>query len=296
MKNGNWTAAAELLLATSIWGFGFTATIWALRAFDTVTITIGRFSIAFVIGAIILMLSPGLRHHFNRRTFRMSLWPGILLGLTLVLQTWGLEYTSATNSSFITTLYVVFVPLIEVAFLRKPKIGVFHFLWVAVALIGTGLMVNLHLGHFSEGDMLTLACSVTAGLQIVIIGRDSRQIESPFAYNTFQSFWASLIGLLFLPIYPQHYIRHADWRALVGVVSLTLGSTLFAFFLQVRAQKTLPASIASLLCLLESPFASLFAFFLIDEKITGLQLVGGFLIFLSALGATMSGFAAQGNG
>ena len=292
-----WFAASELLFATSIWGFGFTATIWALRSFDTVTITVGRFVIAFIFGAAILAVNPHTRDRLNLRTLRMAFWPGIFLGLTLLLQTWGLEYTSATNSSFITTLYVVFVPLMEMALLRGarrgPRIRPLHFIWVSIALIGTGLMVNLQLGHFSVGDVLTLICSLTAGMQIIMIGRHGSRIESPFAYNVFQSLWAALVAILFIPIYPHHYIRSPDWHALAGVFSLTFGSTLIAFFLQVKAQKTLSASLASLIFLLESPFASFFAFLLLGEKITMLQTLGGGLIFLSAYGATRNGFAAR---
>ena len=303
-----WVAASELLFATSIWGFGFTATIWALRSFDTITITVGRFAIAFIFGAVMLSVNPRTRDRLNLRTMRMAFWPGIFLGLTLLLQTWGLEYTSATNSSFITTLYVVFVPLIEIALLRRAnasdssgahgarrtlRIGPLHFIWVAIALIGTGLMVNLQLGHFNLGDALTLVCSLSAGLQIIMIGRHGSRIESPFAYNVFQSLWAALVAILFVPIYPHHYIRSPDWHALVGVISLTFGSTLIAFFLQVKAQKTLSASLSSLIFLLESPFASFFAFLLLGEKISMLQALGGVLIFLSAYGATKNGFAAR---
>ena len=280
-----WIAAAELLVATSIWGFGFTATIWALRSVDSITMTVARFSICFLVSSAIIFLQPSTRPFLNRHYLRMSLWPGIFLGLTLLLQTWGLQYTSATNSSFITTLYVVIVPLIEMLFL-KHQMRPLHFVWVAIALIGTGLMVNLQVGHFNLGDGLTLLCSVTAALQIILIGRQSHQIESPFAYNAFQSLWAAVVALFFIPIYPHCYIRPPDWRAILALISLIFGSTLLGFFLQVKAQKTLSASLSSLIFLLESPFALLFAFLLLDEKITLLQALGGVLIFLSAFGAT----------
>ncbi len=280
-----WIAAAELLVATLIWGFGFTATIWAQHSFDTITLTLSRFTICFVVTSAIIFFQPSTRPFLNRRYLRMSFWPGIFLGITLLLQTWGLEYTSATNSSFITTLYVVFVPLIELL-IFKHKLRQLHFVWVTIALVGTGLMVNLQLGQFNSGDVLTLACSVTAALQIVLIGRQSQQIESPLAYNAFQSLWAAVAAALFIPFYPHCYFRTLDWRAALGTFSLIFGSTLLGFFLQVKAQKTLSSSLSSLLFLLESPFALLFAVLLLNERITLLQALGGLLIFLAAFGAT----------
>jgi drug/metabolite transporter (DMT)-like permease len=76
--------------------------------------------------------------------------------------------------------------------------------------------------------------------------------------------------------------------AIIGLLSLTFGSTLIAFALQVRAQRVLSPSIASLIFLLESPFALIFAIYFLNESMTDLQATGALLIFFSAVGATLA--------
>ena len=275
-----WQAPCELLLATSIWGFGFIATIWALQSFDAVSVTFIRFGGSFLIGCIWFYFSPLKREFYSKLNFLISAVPGLLIGLMLALQTWGLQYTSATNSGFITTLYVVFVPLFESLFFRT-KITKHHFFWVITAIVGTGLMTGLSL-NLNKGDFLTLCCAMAGALHFIWIGKISSRIKSAFAFNSMQCLWASIAGFLIWPFYESLYIEQIEWKPLLGLFSITIGSTLIAFGLQVRAQKILPASTVSVVCLLESPFAALFAVLLIGELIVFDQVVGASLILLAS--------------
>lgn len=280
-------AGAELLTAAIIWGFGFTATIWALQAVDSATMTVLRFSIAFVIGFAILRFTK-LRAEITKKNFVLSAFPGLVLGMVIMLQTWGLEYTSVTNSGFITTLYVVLVPILD-RLLFKAHISRMHTAWVILAIVGTALMVNVqNMTALNKGDLLTIITAILAAIQIVWVGRISPQINSALAINTFQSFWATVSALVFWPVYGNIYFHTPTANALWGLISLTLGSTLLGFALQVKAQKFLSSSTASVIFLLESPFAALFGFALLNEKITTLQLLGGLLIFISAYASVRS--------
>ncbi len=290
MQN-KWIAASELLLATTIWGFGFTASVWALKCFDSISISVIRFGSAFIIGLIVMRIVPSLRSELNLDNFKKSLWPGLFLGATLCLQTWGLEFTTATNSGFITTLYVVFVPIIEALVYRK-KLPRFHAAWVFLALFGTGLMINLQIGQFNKGDLLTLICAFTASFQILAVGRVSKEIQSAFAFNSFQSFWSMTASLIFWPFYGRILFVTPDFHAALGLFSLTFLSTLVAFALQIKAQKALSPSLSALIFLLESPFAMGFAIFFLQERLSLWQCLGGVLIFIAAVQATR-GEAAQ---
>lgn len=279
-------SATELLVASMIWGFGFTATLWALQSVDPVSMTIIRFVIAFAIGHLVLFL-PKLRKEISWENLFISAVPGVLLGVMIVLQTWGLKYTSVTNSGFITTLYVVLVPILD-NLVYKQRIYKFHFLWVLIALMGTALMVNvLNMSTLNKGDVLSFACAILASLQIIIIGKIGPKITSAIALNTYQSIWAAIGAIAFWPMYSMvngnTYLKQPTSLALIGLISLTLGSTLLGFALQIKAQKYLSSSAASVIFLLESPFAALFAFLLLGDVITPLQTVGGLLIFLAAL-------------
>lgn len=275
----------ELLFAAALWGFGFIAAIWTLESFSPLGITASRFVVAALAGCVI-MLFPRLRSGFQKREFLSAAIPGILISGVLILQTWGLKYTSATNSSFITTLYVVIVPLFEMAILRR-KLHPLHGVFVLVALVGTGLIVGLQFDQFNWGDLLTLLCAIIAAFHIFYLGLISSRIQNAFAFNTFQSFWAGLLALIFIPLIDGPHFMPITNHAIIGLCSLAFGSTLIAFFLQVKAQKVLSPSLSSLLFLMESPFATMFAVVILHETISGMQAWGALLIFAAALGASI---------
>ena len=278
----------ELILAGVLWGFGFVANVWCLSALSPSSIVFYRFVIS---GALGLLLFPILKvNRADIRTeFRISIFAGVSLGLCLFLQTWGLQYTTATNSGFITTLYVVIVPIISWLSL-KEKLAKYHWYFVVLALFGTMLVVHLQTLELNKGDLLTFLCAIVASVQIVYISQVSGRSRSPFVFNTFQSLWAGAPYILFLakPGEILHWdLGRMDSKAWMGFLSLTFCSTSLAFFLQIRAQKYLSSSHASLLYLLESPFSFLFAYFLLSERMSRVQFLGAGLILLSCALATL---------
>lgn len=270
----------ELILAGIFWGFGFTATVWALPFLSPAAIVAYRFLAAFAVGILFFPWVNWKKISF-RQELKYSIFAGATLGLCLFLQTWGLESTSAINSSFITTLYVVLVPFIARIFLSE-KLHPLHWLCIALALAGTALIIQLNSIQIKLGDLLTLACAAIASIQIVYIGWIGDKSKSSFVLNSLQNFWAGIPFLLVLFSGKGHWnLMLLDQKAWIGMISLTFGSTVIAFFLQLKAQKEMSPSLASLFFLLESPFSLVFAVLLLKENVTGLQLLGGLTIILA---------------
>jgi drug/metabolite transporter (DMT)-like permease len=280
-------AIAELMVAASLWGFGFIATVWALTAVDAFELTFLRFTIAS--GAGMLMILPYWKRFNVRTMFRMAIWPAIFLFGTLVFQTWGMHYTTATKSGFITTLYVVFVPVLECYHLKR-RLPVGLWVCVAAALFGTLLIVNAGLSSINYGDVLIFVCALFATFQIYYMGLVSHKVKHPFAFNIFQSVWCWLFSIPFIfhGNLPAKLLDTSLWdaKAVFGVLSLAIGSTILSFFLQVKAQARLSPTVASLLCLMESPFAMIFAMSLLNERLGTLEGLGAALIFVSAVAAS----------
>lgn len=293
VQDDNARAIMELMVAALIWGFGFVAAVWALRSSGPLWITTLRFLMAFVSSALFLAFVWRRSNHFHRAALKTSLkisaLPGVLLAGTLILQTWGLQYTSATRSGFITSLYVVIVPLMELIFFRK-KLGLFFFLALILGLVGMALMTGLYsnLGTWNAGDLLTLGCAFIAALHILAIARYGHRVESAVLFNTCQSFWGLWISLIFSLIFESFRSDAWDIQSLVGIVSLGIGSTSIAFFLQVKAQRFLSAATSSLLFLLEAPFSALFSLMILGEHMLLEQWLGAVLILLSTLFAVLS--------
>lgn len=262
-----------------MWGFGFIATIWTLESISPLCSMLVRFGVSFLVGEFISLVI--FKHAWTWQQLKISLPAGLFLGITLLVQTLGLEYTTATNSGFITTLYVVFVPLFGRIFFKQTLQGL-HLICILVALLGTALLVNLHHFQLNTGDALTFICALTASVQILYVGNISHKIDDAFRFNNFQSLWSTLLALTFIPLDPAPFRAPFSLNSTLGLLSITFCSTLFAFFLQIRAQKILSANASSLLLLLESPFAFFFAFLLLNERPSFLQLIGAALILIAA--------------
>lgn len=283
-------AVLELVLAAALWGFGFIATAWALREMGPVTLTGARMFLAFIIGTVISLTSPNLRQHLNKNQFKLAFWPGVFLCITMFLQSWGLKFTTVTKSGFITTLYVLIVPMLERVMLKRrtPKN---HMVYVGIALVGVALIC--HLGQtpanaksaWNIGDWITLGCAIAASFQIVWFGKIQNDIQSSFVFNTLQTFWTGVLPFA-LMFAVETVPTHLTTLPLAGLIELIIGSTMIAFSLQVRAQKKISPSVSSLVYLLESPFAAIFSFFILNETPDWQTLVGAAII-LAALIASV---------
>lgn len=273
-------AIAELGLASALWGFGFIASIWAMQSLGFLTLTFVRFIIAAIVCGLIAIAAGAKNDLFSKRQFMLSFWPGMLLALTLIFQTWGLAYTTATKSAFITALYILFVPILE-AWYFKQKISPWHWFFVFTSLIGTALIVDLQAGNWNKGDALTFLCTLAASLQIFYFALIAKEIRSPIAFNSLQCVWALILPGIFAMFFEVIPLGPFNNLSIIGIAALALGSSSLAFFLQIRAQKIISPSTASILYLLESPFAMIFAVAFLHERLTLTQWIGVGIVLVS---------------
>lgn len=272
-------ASLELILAGFFWGFGFIGTVWALKDLAPAAIIFYRFFGAFLVTAIYLLWAK-IDFKIIMHEFRLSVGAGFWLAATLLPQTWGLKYTTATNSAFITILYVLIVPLLATSFQKVP-LPRSHWLLTLAALAGVAMMVQLQSLTMNWGDLLTLFCALMAAFHILFVEKVAPKSLNMFILNGFQALWCALFTLPLLYFGGSWDLFAISNQAFWGMIALTFGSSLLAFYLQFRAQKFVSASTASLLFLLESPFSALLAYFLLSERLTPLQMLGGVIIFIS---------------
>lgn len=284
-------ALVELVIASLFWGFGFIAVKWAFQSFSSFGILFLRFAMTGVIGVALSRLILKDKSSINFSLNAKSAWrSGLALCLLLWFQTVGLEYTTAVNSSFITTLYVIHVPILYGLFYKKFQIEfIFYGL---IALTGVLFLIAPPSEHwnplqalsldFNKGDVLTLICSVCAALQILFVEADIKKSSNFFNFNSYQFLLATFFLLPFLFLEEREFMHSAlTPLSVLGVLILVFGCSLIAFFLQVRSQSIIDSKVVSFLFLLEAPFATFFAIFLLQENLTLNQIYGTLIIFLS---------------
>ena len=278
----NFLAIFELCFGSILWAFSFVATTWCLESFSPAYVVGLRFLISFLISFVLFHLIP--RRKIDIETIKIAIIPSILLSILMIFTAWGQKYTTATNSSFITCLYVLYVPLFE-KFVSKRAIPNIYWLFIFIGLCGSALICNLQKFSLNSGDLLVLIGSVFAGAQIFWFGLVAKKIKSGFVFNTWQSFLSMLLPLTYafgFEKMPTHITARAWW----GLIIMSIGSTLIGFALQVRGQKKISATTASIIYQIESPIAAIFAYFLLNERLSHAQLLGAALIFGAALGAS----------
>ncbi len=270
-------ALTELIAAAIIWGFGFVATVWALRDFSIAGFLFLRFTIAFIVGEIVRVFFFR-RKFWDAHDFKYALLAGVLMAAFIIPQSIGLLFTTATNSGFLTIMYVVLVPLLS--FHKKHSWKVYAL--AALAFLGAWLLMNAVVLEFNKGDLWTLVCAFAASLHILYLGKVAPQVHDAFRFNNYQSFWCLLAVIPFIGIDPKFSIHSTNILPWLGLMSTAIGSTIIGFMIQIRAQKVLSETTAAQFFLLESPFALLFGYLLLNETITSFQALGAILILLSS--------------
>jgi drug/metabolite transporter (DMT)-like permease len=211
---------------------------------------------------------------------RDGVFVGVLLGIGFLLQTEGLQRTTASRSGFLTGTLVVLVPLIELAVFRKrPALPAT--IGVLLAFVGMTVL-SAPWSNASNatalGDALTLACALVFAAQIVALGRIApRHAVLPLLLLQLATIGA--LAALAGPVVDAQQFS-ATPRLWLALLYLAVFATLLAFGVQTWAQKILPPVRVALISALEPVFAALWAALLIGERLTLRELMGGALIML----------------
>ncbi|MCO6040865.1 DMT family transporter [Thermococcus alcaliphilus] len=261
---------AELILLgiTVIWGFTFPAMKVSLAYIPPVLFLAYRFGIASL-----LMLFAFRKKVVKSETF----FEGFILGTTLFFghgfQIVGLKYTSASNSAFITSLYVVFTPFIAY-FLLGDKLKVRDFLSLSVAIAGLYLISGASLS-FNYGDLLTVLCAISFAFQIVLVQKFGERDYLSLAF--WQIFWNFVFSTIYALIF-EGFALPVGITPWLGIIYTGVFATVIAFTLQVKYQKETKAHKAALIYSAEPIFGHISAFFTIREVLSLRGYLGALLI------------------
>ncbi len=201
----------------------------------------------------------------------------MFLWLGYVLQTFGLKYTTAGNSGFLTGLYIVLVPLISACvYKRWPQVP--ELVGIAIATAGMVLLTLPSLDrnlHMNRGDLLTVGCAVAFAFHLLVLGYYSQR-ERFEAVALGQIACAAVLSALTLEIEPPR----AVWSGAVifAVVLTSLFATALAFALQTWGQQYTTPTRTALIFALEPVFALVTAVLAGGEALTLAAVCGGGLI------------------
>jgi drug/metabolite transporter (DMT)-like permease len=268
-----------LLLVTVVWGWTFPIVKDAVAAYGVVGFLAVRFALASA------ALAPWGVRRATRGSWTTGGAIGLVLGAAYLLQTFGIRYTSATNSGLITGLFVVCAPLWSRVLygVRTDRVSAAA---IAASLVGLVLLTGTGLQRPSLGDLLTLGCAVAFGLHIALLDRHSAG-HDPRALALGQLTAATAMFVLAWPLSePLRLPSGPVWGALLLTA---LVATAGGFTIQTAAQRRLPPVRVAVILTMEPVFATLFGWLLAGDHLGPLQFAGGAVMVAALLVANTHG-------
>jgi drug/metabolite transporter (DMT)-like permease len=274
-----------MLLAAMIWGSAFVAQRISLHAIGPFLFTGLRFLLGSAV-VLALCLRPAARASRSELAALLRApalaWPGVIVGTVLAvaitLQQVGLQYTKVANAGFISSLYVVIVPLVGVALGHRTGTGT----WLGAVLAVAGMYCLSVSDSFviQSGDLYQLGCAVVVSLQVLLIGRFARSRDAlALAFVQFATcgIICLLVALLCEPIRASSIAAALPTILYGGALSVGIGYTI-----QVVAQRDAAPAHAAMIFSMEGVFAALAGWLVLGETLSS-RAIGGCALMLAAL-------------
>src|SRR5574344_2569079 len=272
-------SSAGLVFAAAIWGFAFVIVKDSLDYIGAIWMLAFRFTIAAICMSLVFCKKFKL---MNKSYWIHGAILGFLLFSAYAWQTIGCKYTTAGKNAFLTTIYVVLVPIIGWP-LNKKKPSVLVFVAALLSITGIGLLAlkneNGSLLSMNIGDILTLVCGVFYAIHILFVEKFDAT-EDPLLLTVLQFMFAALFSWIAAPLMDGAIPLAAltNVRVVTSMLYLGIFSTMIAFMLQNVCLKYVPSALASLFLSLESVFGVFFSALLLGEQMTARMIVGCVLI------------------
>lgn len=266
-------ATVLLVAVTAVWGSTFFLIRDLVQSVPSEDFLAVRFTIAALIMLVVFRRAVA---RLTRRDWAVGLAIGVVYAVAQLLQTVGLEHTSASLSGFLTGLYVVLTPVLG-ALLLHDRVPRSTWAAVALSLAGVAALSLGDLGHvaFGTGELLTVVAAAVYALHIVLLGRAS-SAELATGLATVQIVAVAVVtSIAALPSGLTTPTSAGGWASLL-YMAVVAGAV--AMWAQTWAQAHLPASRAAIVMTLEPVFAAGFAVALGGERLTARMLLGGALV------------------
>lgn len=290
-KSKSFGASILLMIAAFIWGTAFVAQSKGLEQIGNFTFLALRSYLA------VIVLTPvsffiyknnkkkiGEGANGENKTFfsKSLLTGGALCGIVLCLasasQQYGIVLSGVGKSGFLTTLYILMVPLLGLLF--KRKVNPVLWLCIIIATIGMYFLCVTDVGGITAGDFLLILCAFFFAVQIMIVDHYVEKVDG-VRLSLVQFFITAIISTIAAFAFEEISVEaiKSGWFSVFYAGVLSSG---IAFTLQIVAQKNLNPTVASLIMSLESVFAALAGAFF-GERLSTNEIIGCGLVFLAII-------------
>jgi len=274
------------LLCTFIWGTTFIAQDTGMDDIGPFTFNSVRFFVGFlaIVPLALMFEAKKLKKEFrfDTKTFViLSFLIGLSLFLGSALQQVALLYTDVANAAFFTIFYVPMVPIIIFIF----KKDFLHWsVWpsVILCLIGGYLLTNFYDATVRLGDTLVVLGALFWSTHIIFTGIIITKYNLPLTLGAAQTLIVAIFSFIIGIIY-EEFILNNILKEIYSILYAGILSGGFAFVLQIYAQRNITPAPAAIIFSLEGVFATIAAWFILNQILDINNLLGCFFILCGVL-------------
>lgn len=282
-----------LMFCTILWGSTFVVVKNSLDHSSVFLFLALRFTLA---GMIMALWRPRVFFSIEREEIFAGLRLGFFMFAGYAFQTAGLQYTSASNSGFVTGSSVVLVPLLFGIFWGHRLTA-----WVYAGALAAGFglyyltIPAMGVAHLNRGDVLTFVAAASYAVHIILVSEYTKQ-HSASALSVLQVI--ACAGMAWIMTGIAAAIRwqpvrfEPSWSLLVGVAVCAVFATAVAFSIQLWAQQYTTPGHAAILFTLEPVFAVLTSYVFLGERLAMRAIFGAAFVLAGILIAELLGPAA----
>ena len=274
------------LLCTFIWGTTFIAQDTGMDNIGPFTFNAVRFFVGFlaITPLVILFELKNFKSELktDKKTFIIYV---SLIGLSLflgsALQQVALLYTDVANAAFFTIFYVPMVPIIIYLFGKK---SIHWSVWpsVILCLIGGYLLTNFQDATVRLGDTLVVLGALFWSTHIIFTGMIIKKYNLPLTIGAIQTLLVALFSFI-IGLFSEEFVIDNILNEIDSILYAGILSGGFAFVLQIYAQRNITPAPAAIIFSLEGVFATIAAWFLLNQILGINNLLGCFFILSGVL-------------
>lgn len=281
-----------LLITSIVWGLGFVAQSIGTEVIGPFSFNAARFALGgFVLVPFYFIIAKLQNNKVDseeeivllKKSRYEGVKNGVLVGVILMaganFQQFGMFYTTAGKAGFISALYIIMVPIIYVCFGFKIRRNV----WLGIILSVIGMYCLSFNDNFTVnfGDILLFISAFIYSWHIISIDKFSKYSDSVLL-SMIQFFTASILSFIFAFVFDKPYISQfiSAGRAILysGILSGGVGYTL-----QIMGQRRVSPTVSSLIMSLESVFAVLGGWIILNEILSFKEMSGCILLFIAII-------------
>lgn len=277
MKRENFDDLGMLIVAI-LFGCAYTIQAIGSEYLQPFSFNLGKYVIALLC-ALPFMFRKTKTNKRNEILFGLLI--GLILGIFSFLQQFAADKVASGKIGFITSMYIVEVPIINFLLFKK-KVNVQTIISVIFAIAGLVLLCDMTSLQFNSVDLIVVLCSLILAMQIIIIEKYCKNCD-PIKLNFYGYLIIIIMDITGIFVMGEKPTLLAYKQCLLPLIYVGFGCAVIACSLQVFCQKTLEATTASLIMSLESVFSVIAGYIILNESLSKLELLGCVLMFIGVV-------------